>query len=107
MEVEAHFLAKEDGIVAGIALAEMVFGEVDLPEGRADSIVVAERVVLSFMQRMSGIATLTKVNEWNSDFNQGDSFGTPYTNRQQPCFIFPSLIFGGNESTNTCKELYR
>lgn len=28
-EVEAHFLAKEDGIVAGIALAEMVFNEVD------------------------------------------------------------------------------
>jgi len=29
MEVEAHFLAKEDGVVAGIALAEMVFHEVD------------------------------------------------------------------------------
>lgn len=29
MEVEAHFLAKEDGIVAGIALGEMVFREVD------------------------------------------------------------------------------
>lgn len=29
MEVEAHFLAKENGIVAGIALAEMVFYEVD------------------------------------------------------------------------------
>lgn len=29
--------------------------------GRAHSIVVAERVVLNFMQRMSGIATLTKV----------------------------------------------
>ncbi|KAL0424655.1 UNVERIFIED_CONTAM: Nicotinate-nucleotide pyrophosphorylase [carboxylating], chloroplastic [Sesamum radiatum] len=82
MEVEAHFLAKEDGIVAGIALAEMVFNEVDPSlkvewyindgdsvhkglqfgkvHGRAHSIVVAERVVLNFMQRMSGIATLTK-----------------------------------------------
>ena len=29
MEVEAHFLAKEDGIVAGIALADMIFDEVD------------------------------------------------------------------------------
>lgn len=29
MEVEAHFLAKEDGIIAGIVLAEMVFQEVD------------------------------------------------------------------------------
>ncbi|KAL3631389.1 Quinolinate phosphoribosyltransferase [decarboxylating] 1a [Castilleja foliolosa] len=82
MEVEAHFLAKEDGIVAGIALAEMAFNEVDPSlkvewykkdgdsihkglqfgkvHGRAHSIVIAERVVLNFMQRMSGIATLTK-----------------------------------------------
>ncbi|KAG4162974.1 hypothetical protein ERO13_D01G145600v2 [Gossypium hirsutum] len=82
MEVEACFLAKEDGIIAGIALAEMVFQEVD-PSlkvewsredgdyvckglqfgkvyGRAHSIVVAERIALNFMQRMSGIATLTK-----------------------------------------------
>lgn len=29
MEVEAYFLAKEDGIIAGIALAEMIFHEVD------------------------------------------------------------------------------
>ncbi|KAL2347694.1 hypothetical protein Fmac_001694 [Flemingia macrophylla] len=82
MEVEAYFLAKEDGIIAGIALAEMIFQEVDPSlkvewckndgdfvhkglqfgkvQGRAHTIVVAERVVLNFMQRMSGIATLTK-----------------------------------------------
>ncbi|KAJ0666433.1 putative nicotinate-nucleotide diphosphorylase (carboxylating) [Helianthus annuus] len=82
MEVEAYFLAKDDGIVTGIALAEMIFNEVDPTlkvewfrkdgdnvvrglkfgkvHGRAHSIVVAERVVLNFMQRMSGIATLTK-----------------------------------------------
>ncbi|KAL6189985.1 hypothetical protein ACLB2K_036386 [Fragaria x ananassa] len=89
MEVEAHFLAKENGIVAGIALAEMVFYEVDPTlkvewsqkdgdsihkglqfgkvygnsdsyAGRAHSIVIAERVVLNFMQRMSGVATLTR-----------------------------------------------
>lgn len=29
MEAEAYFLAKEDGVVAGIALAEMIFKEVD------------------------------------------------------------------------------
>lgn len=29
MEVEAHFIAKEDGVIAGIALAEMIFSEVD------------------------------------------------------------------------------
>lgn len=82
MEVEAYFLAKENGTIAGIALAEMVFCEVDPSlkvewtrkdgdlvqkglqfgkvQGRAHNIVVAERVALNFMQRMSGIATLTK-----------------------------------------------
>ncbi|KAJ6853003.1 nicotinate-nucleotide pyrophosphorylase [carboxylating], chloroplastic [Iris pallida] len=82
MEAEAYFIAKENGIVAGIALAEMIFSEVDSSlrvewtekdggcirkgmqfgkvYGRAHNIVVAERVVLNFMQRMSGIATLTK-----------------------------------------------
>lgn len=82
MEVAAHFLAKENGVVAGIALAEMVFHEVDPSlkvewfqkdgdcvqkglkfgkvSGNAYSIIVAERVALNFMQRMSGIATLTK-----------------------------------------------
>jgi len=34
------------------------FGKVS---GNAHKIVVAERVLLNFMQRMSGIATLTKV----------------------------------------------
>ena len=42
MEVEAHFLAKEDGIIAGIALAEMVFNEVD------PTLKVSTRVTLSF-----------------------------------------------------------
>ncbi|KAH7858657.1 hypothetical protein Vadar_026353 [Vaccinium darrowii] len=86
MEMEAHFLAKEDGVVAGIALAESTFSEVDptlkvewsrkdgdfvhkgLQFGKVHgwahfnliAIVVAERVVLNFMQRMSEIATLTK-----------------------------------------------
>ncbi|CAD5317833.1 unnamed protein product [Arabidopsis thaliana] len=83
MEVEAYFLAKEDGIVAGVALADMIFEHVDPSlkvewmrkdgdyvhkglkfgkvSGNAHKIVVAERVLLNFMQRMSGIATLTKV----------------------------------------------
>ena len=29
MEVEAYFIAKEDGVIAGIALAEMIFSQVD------------------------------------------------------------------------------
>ncbi|KAF5177534.1 Nicotinate-nucleotide pyrophosphorylase [carboxylating] protein [Thalictrum thalictroides] len=82
MEVQAHFFAKEDGVIAGISLADMIFYQVDSSlkvhwflkdgdyvhkgmqfgkvSGKAHKIVVAERVVLNFMQRMSGIATLTK-----------------------------------------------
>ncbi|KAJ3692894.1 hypothetical protein LUZ60_011989 [Juncus effusus] len=83
MKAEATFIAKEDGIIAGISLAEMIFHQVDASlqvewsqkdgnqiqkgtqfgkvYGCARNIIVAERVVLNFMQRMSGIATLTKV----------------------------------------------
>lgn len=82
IQAEAQFLAKANGVVAGIALANMVFTEVDpslkvewdvqdgdtitkgqqfgTVKGSAQSILIAERVVLNFMQRMSGIATITK-----------------------------------------------
>ena len=75
----ARFLLKEDGVVAGLAVAERVFEAVD-PElqvswtaadgdrlqagtvfgtvvGRARSILVAERLALNLMQRMGGVAT--------------------------------------------------
>mmetsp|Transcript_37579 Transcript_37579/g.83688 ORF Transcript_37579/g.83688 Transcript_37579/m.83688 type:complete len:313 (-) Transcript_37579:990-1928(-) len=75
------FLAKDNGIVAGLAVADMVFEAVDpqlqvtwtakdgdsvvvgqkfgTVRGSAASILVAERIALNFMQRMSGIATST------------------------------------------------
>ena len=75
------FTAKEGGVVAGIAVAERVFALVDDDirrewtvkdgdrvqkgdvigriKGRARSVLVAERLALNFMQRMSGVATLT------------------------------------------------
>ena len=77
----AHLLVKGDGVLAGMALAPLIFAEVDpaltmaplLPdgtrvkhgdvaftvEGPARSILTAERLVLNCMQRMSGIATYT------------------------------------------------
>jgi nicotinate-nucleotide pyrophosphorylase (carboxylating) len=77
----ASILIKADGILAGGSVAEIVFHRVD-PEllvvrstvdgsrvrageivghisGRVVSILKAERVALNFMQRLSGIATLT------------------------------------------------
>ena len=78
---KARLLVKQDGILAGVEVAKMVFAQFD-PElkvelfihdgapvkkgdvafevsGREVSILQTERLVLNFMQRMSGIATQT------------------------------------------------
>ncbi len=77
----ARLIVKEEGILAGVELAEMIFNEID-PDlkveimrtdgaavkkgdiaftvtGSTHSILLAERLVLNCMQRMSGIATKT------------------------------------------------
>ncbi len=78
---KAKLLVKENGIIAGIELAEKIFKKIDSSiifnpklkdgnvinvgdiafyvEGSSQSILKAERLVLNFMQRMSGIATKT------------------------------------------------
>ena len=77
----AKLLVKDTGIIAGVELAELICKEVDSNllfekfiddgafvkygdiaftiTGSARSILSAERLLLNFMQRMSGIATLT------------------------------------------------
>jgi len=79
----AELVIKEDGVVAGIELAKKVFETVDptikfiglmddgqkvkkgdvvfTVSGKSISILTAERVALNFLQRMSGIATSTRV----------------------------------------------
>ena len=79
---EATFLAKADGVLAGLLVADRVFAAVDADlhvhwskqdgdaistgirfgtvSGRARSILQAERLALNLMQRMSGIATATR-----------------------------------------------
>lgn len=79
---KAKLLVKDEGILAGVELAKMIFKIVDKDlkvqvlikdgkpikygdiafyvEGRDRSILTAERLVLNCMQRMSGIATTTK-----------------------------------------------
>ncbi len=79
---QAKLLVKEDGVIAGIEFAKMVFAEVDkdlkvetflndgdkvktgdvafFVTGRSQSILKAERLVLNAMQRMSAIATKTR-----------------------------------------------
>ena len=81
LEGKANLLIKEDGVIAGLELADEIFKQVD-PKLKADffkkdgdsvlvgevafalhgpvrSILGAERLVLNCMQRMSGIATYT------------------------------------------------
>jgi len=80
--VRAHIEARGKGILAGNAVASLAFSELDpeveidwlAPEGaevkpgvriaeirgRARAILSAERVALNFLQRLSGVATLTR-----------------------------------------------
>jgi len=80
---KAKLLVKDEGVIAGIEFAKKVFGYVDpdmkvetliedgkqvkygdiafYVEGASQSILKAERLVLNAMQRMSAIATKTKV----------------------------------------------
>jgi nicotinate-nucleotide pyrophosphorylase (carboxylating) len=77
----ARLLVKDDGIIAGVELAEKIFKTFDptleievlikdgqpvkygdiafIIKGSSRSILTTERLVLNFMQRMSGIATQT------------------------------------------------
>lgn len=78
---KAKLLVKDKGVIAGVELAEIIFHRIDPAlqvrvfikdgehvetgqivlevEGSSRSILSAERLVLNFMQRMSGIATKT------------------------------------------------
>ena len=79
---KAKLLVKDDGVIAGVEFAKQVFGYVDKDlkietfindgekvkygdvvfhvSGKSQSILMAERLVLTAMQRMSAIATKTK-----------------------------------------------
>jgi nicotinate-nucleotide pyrophosphorylase (carboxylating) len=79
---EAKLLVKQPGIIAGVELAKQIFSHVDNGlllltnfqdgddvhpgdvvfriQGSARSILTAERLILNCMQRMSGIATMTR-----------------------------------------------
>ncbi|MEL6945964.1 MAG: nicotinate-nucleotide diphosphorylase (carboxylating), partial [Bacteroidota bacterium] len=77
----ARLLVKEPGVIAGVELAEKIFKKIDPSstinihikdgsaisvgdiafevEANSRSLLIAERLVLNAMQRMSGIATLS------------------------------------------------
>lgn len=81
-KANATFVAKQEGVVAGLNVAEYIFQQIDdsiqfemltddgaivrkkdviaSVSGPAHSILTGERTILNFMQRMSGIATQTR-----------------------------------------------
>ena len=105
---KAEVLAKEPLVVAGCDVVRMVFHEVDASlsyealvrdgcraganeiimtlEGAASSILQAERTALNFLQRMSGIATLT-----NAFVQRVRRFGTVILDTRKTTPTFRSL----------------
>ena len=81
-QVGGHFVSRDEGIIAGLVVCEIVFQEIDSGvsfratyrdgeridpgrkiaevSGSAHSILSGERLALNFLQRLSGIATLTE-----------------------------------------------
>lgn len=77
----SQLIIKEDGVLAGVAMAEKVLSKVDptikmqvfitdgtpvrkgdiafIADGPVRSLLIAERTMLNIMQRMSGVATMT------------------------------------------------
>ena len=102
---KAKLLVKENGIIAGVAFAKMIFEKVDTAlkielfiedgspvkqgdvvfqvSGSSQSILKAERLVLNSMQRMSAIATKTKSYV---DLLEGTNAGILDTRKTTPGF---------------------
>ena len=102
---KAKLLVKENGIIAGVAFAKMIFEKVDATlkielfiedgspvkqgdvvfqvSGSSQSILKAERLVLNSMQRMSAIATKTKSYV---DLLEGTNAGILDTRKTTPGF---------------------
>lgn len=116
----AKLLVKEDGIIAGVAFAKMIFDYVDAGlqletfiedgaavkkgdvvfhvSGSSQSILKAERVVLNSMQRMSAIAT--KTNEY-VQLLEGTKTKILDTRKTTPGFRAPekwAVKIGGGEN---------
>ena len=117
---KAQLLVKEDGIIAGVAFAKMIFNYVDADlqvdtfiedgdkvkkgdvvfhvSGNSQSILKAERVVLNSMQRMSAIAT--KTNQY-VQLLDGTSTKILDTRKTTPGFRAPekwAVKIGGGEN---------
>lgn len=116
----AILLAKANGIIAGISLAERIFLMVDASlqfntktrdgraiqigdvimeiSGNSRSILKAERLVLNCMQRMSGIATLTNIYVKALEGTKAKVLDTRKTTPNFRPFEKWAVIIGGGEN---------
>jgi len=117
---QARLLVKEDGVLAGVELALAIFNEVDptlrvevlirdggivkkgdvafVVSGLSRSILLAERLVLNCMQRMSAIATKTR---YLSNLISGTKACLLDTRKTTPNFRLPekwAVIIGGGKN---------
>ncbi len=116
----AHLLVKEDGVLAGVALAQEIFRFVDREltidvmisdgtrvkkgnvaftvEGSSQSILTSERLVLNCMQRMSAIATKTA---HFANLIEGTGARLLDTRKTTPNFRLPekwAVLIGGGQN---------
>ena len=117
---KAHLLVKQEGIIAGVEVALEVFKQVDkslkvnvfiedgakvklgdivfIVEGKSQSILIAERLALNFMQRMSGIATHTEYLNSLINSDKTKLLDTRKTTPNNRIFEKMSVKIGGGEN---------
>ncbi|HNZ42072.1 MAG TPA: carboxylating nicotinate-nucleotide diphosphorylase [Bacteroidales bacterium] len=110
-------LVKEDGIVAGVEIAKLVFEKIDAGlrmevliadgkpikkgdivfyiTGRCRSMLIAERTVLNFMQRLSGIATSTSHYVRELEGTRARLLDTRKTTPNMRIFEKMAVVLGG------------
>jgi len=120
----ARIVAKEDGVLAGLFVAKEVFKQIDesmvftatleegqafsegdtllTVEGRASSILMAERVALNFLQRLCGIATLTRKYVEEIDGLRCKIVGTRKTTPTLRCLEKYAVRLGGGFNHRFC-----
>jgi nicotinate-nucleotide pyrophosphorylase (carboxylating) len=110
-------LVKEDGIIAGVEIARLVFQKID-PEismevlikdgtpiqkgdivfyisGRCHSMLIAERTMLNYLQRMSGIATATNAYTKLLEGTKAHLLDTRKTTPNMRVFEKMAVVIGG------------
>ncbi len=113
-------MSKDMGIIAGIEVARMVFNQTDpsieietfkkdgdtikcgdtvfIVTGPAQSMLTAERTVLNFMQRMSGIATTTRKYVQQLEDTETKLLDTRKTTPNMRIFEKYAVLIGGAEN---------